>query len=220
MFIIIGTILEAQMEFYLSEKKEKEFEQVFQQVKQFYYEYSNILPESNKRQYYIGLYLLFLVSNNRMTDYCFELEFLKLEDFDNKEIALAVDIEHCISEGNYNTLYTKNNDVKDKYYQYFLNKLSSTIRFQIAKSVESSYESIKLDVLLNLLIINREEIGNFINEYKNQSTDNNDEDQIDWVVENNNNCVFKKVVKDKNKIPSHFIMKKTVDLAVELEKII
>ena len=209
------------MEFYLLEKKEKEFEQVFQQVKQFYYEFSNILSESSKRQYYIGLYLLFLVSNNRLTDYCFELEFLRLEDYDNKEIALAVDIEHCISEGNYNTLYNKNKDIKDKYYQYFLNKLSSTIRFQIAKSVENSFESISLDKLFDLLMLNREEINNFINEYKNQVVDNSEEDQIEWVFDNNNNnCVFKKVVKDKNKIPSHFIMKKTVNLATELEKII
>lgn len=194
---------------------------MFQQIKQYYYEYSNILKESNKRQYFIGLYLLYLISNNRNTDYCFELEFLRLEDFDNKEIALAVDIEHSISEGNYNILYTKNKDINDKYYHYFLNKLSSTIRYQIAKSVENSYDNINLDRLLELLMIKKEELYDFINNYKDQINNPNDTNSIDWLIDNNNNvCTFKKINNDKNKIPSHFIMKKTVELANELEKII
>ena len=57
-------------------KNEKAFELAYLQVKPFYFDYiKGILPkQSDNYLYYVGLYLLFLLSNNRTTDFSTELE--------------------------------------------------------------------------------------------------------------------------------------------------
>jgi hypothetical protein len=204
------------MEYHMYNKNEKEFEQAFQQVKIFYFDYDSLLVPSDKKLYFIGLYLLYLLSDNRNTDYCFELEFLQLDHFSNNFISLAVDIEHSISEGTYNKLFNMSSTVSDPFYVYFLNKLSSSIRYQIAKSAEKSYDYISINKCLEILMINRQELDSFIDNFKNQA---NNRHEIDWIIDGEN-VIFKKVVKDKNYIPSDFIVRKTVKLATELEKII
>lgn len=174
-----------------------------------------MLPQSDKKLYFVGLYLLYLLSNNRNTDYFFELEFLQLTDFDNKFISLAVEVEHCISEGNYNKLFKIRESMNDGHYDKFLNKLGSSIRYQIAKSIERSYDSISIAKCLDLLSINQGELSDFIQQVKNSSGN----DEIEWIADNQR-IVFRKDNKDKNTIPAEFIVQKTVKLANELEKIV
>lgn len=208
-------ILEALMEFYLEEKEETEFEKAFLMVKQFYFDYSYLIKGSGKKLYFIGIYLLHLLSNNRITEYCFELEPLQLADFSNDYISFVVETEHCISEGNYNKLLNMRNNISEVNYLFYLNKLSSSVRYQIAKSAEQSFNSINKQELLNLLMLNNnQELLQFIEKEINRG--NND---IIWNVEENT-VVFKENVKDKGAIPSRKIMTDTAELANEIEKII
>ncbi len=208
-------ILEALMEFYLDEKEENEFEKAFLMIKQFYFDYSYLIRESGKKLYFIGIYLLHLLSNNRITEYCFELEPLQLADFSNEYISFVVETEHCISEGNYNKLLSMKSNISEANYLLYLNKLSSSVRYQIAKSAEQSFNKINKQELLNLLMLkNNQELLQFIEKDINRGNN-----EIIWIVEEDR-VVFKENPKDKGVIPSKRIMNDTAELANEIEKII
>ena len=214
-FNLAVNVLEAEMNFYLESKNEDGFEKAFLMIKQFYLEYSYIITETNQKLYYIGLYLLHLLSNNRNTEYCFELEPLNLNDFSNSYIAFIIEVEHCISEGNYNKLLELQRTLTDPNYSFYLSKLSSSIRYQIAKSAEKSFNRIKKQEILGLLMMNNnQELVSFIE--KEIQKDDND---ILWIFQDDY-VIFKENIKDKGAIPSRQIMKDTVNLATEIEKII
>lgn len=124
------------MQFYLNKYNEKGFELAYLQIKQFYFDYTELLLKSEKMEYFCGLYLMFLLSNNRTSDYCVELELLPLSFFTNDYIMLPIEIEHCLSEGNYKKLLNIQSNLKDNSYIFFMKKFNSSIRYQIARSLE------------------------------------------------------------------------------------
>ena len=71
-------------------KNERAFELSYLQVKPFYFDYIKntqmLSSQSQKYLYYVGLYLLFLLSNNRTTDFSTELELLDIKDKNNQYI--------------------------------------------------------------------------------------------------------------------------------------
>lgn len=213
---ILGNALEAEMDYYLKSKNEAGFDIAFQQIKQFYYEFSHIIPESSRKLYFVGLYLLHLLSSNRNTEYCFELEFLGPKDYLDEHISLPIEIEQCISEGNYNKLLNLNRAVSDPAYHFYLDKLSMSIKYQIAMSIQKSFTSLFVKDALDLLLMsNTSELSTYILEelIKNPNQD------IQWVIQDDK-LHFREVSKDKNFVPSHKIVSDTIKLAQEIEKII
>ena len=102
-FELAREVNELEMELSCLCKNERAFELSYLQCKPFYFDYiKGILPkQSEKYLYYVGLYLLFLLSNNRTTDFSTELELLDAKDKNNPYIKVSLDIEQFIVEGNY-----------------------------------------------------------------------------------------------------------------------
>ena len=127
-FELAREVNELEMELSCICKNERAFELSYLQVKPFYFDYvKGILPkQSDKYLYYVGLYLLFLLSNNRTTDFSTELELLDIRDKKNPYIKVSMDIEQCIVEGNYSNLARLKNS-NDENYNYYLNKFDDTI---------------------------------------------------------------------------------------------
>ena len=96
-------IIELEMEYALQKKEEKAFELAYLKAKQFYFEYEGkiIKKKSEKKLYFIGLYLLYLLSNNKTTDFSTEVELLMKEDLTNSYIKISRNLEQSIMEGNY-----------------------------------------------------------------------------------------------------------------------
>ena len=219
-FELAREINELEMELSCICKNERAFELSYLQVKTYYFDYiknRNVLSkQSDKYLYYVGLYLLFLLSNNRTTDFSTELELLDTKDKDNQYIKVSLDIEQCIVEGNYSHM-SKLKNSSDVNYKYYLNKFDDTIRYQIARSMEKSYESINNKAAMQLLMLNNERA---LNEFVRQQNDDPREDrEILWKNEGDK-IVFIPINENKATIPADRIFLDSLLLGIETEKIV
>ena len=216
-FIIAREITELEMELSLFNKNEKNFAIAYLKAKPFYFDYSkNIIKKrSEKFHYYLGLYLLYLLSNNKTTEFSTEIELINKNGLNNEFIKVSRELEQCIVEGNYKQLANLKN-ANDDNYKYFLNKFDDAIRFEIARSAEMSYDSLKINDAINLLMLNnRNELNNFVNEQNERK----DEREIDWKI-NDERIEFIPLNKEKTTIPSERIIADALLLGIETEKII
>ena len=211
-------IIELEMELSCASNNEKAFELSYLQIKPYYFDYPKKinLKQSEKYLYYVGLYLLFLLSNNRTTDFSTEIELLDINDRNNAYIKVSLDIEQCIMEGNYSQLATLRNS-KDNYYNYYLGKFDDTTRFQIARSMEKSYESLQVKDAMNLLMFqNQESLGEFI---KQQNENKRDDREILWKVVGDK-IQFIPINQNTANIPAYRIFNDSLLLGIETEKIV
>jgi 26S proteasome regulatory subunit N12 len=216
-YLIARDILELEMERYLEKKDGKNFELSYLKIKQFYFDYKDVLTKSEKMQYFVGLYLLHLLANNRTTEFCTELELLDVSDLSNNYIKISRDLEMCIMEGNYKHIFNiKSQATNIPHYNYYLEKFDDAIKFQIARSAEKSYDSLSLNDALSLLMLNNmNELQNFII----TETETIESREIDWKILNDR-VYFIPINKEKTSIPSYRIIDETVSMAIEIEKII
>ena len=217
-FELAREVNELDMELSCISKNERAFELSYLRVKPFYFDYiKGILPkQSEKYLYYVGLYLLFLLSNNRTTDFSTELELLDIKDKNNPYIKVSLDIEQCIVEGNYSHMAKLKNST-DQNFNYYLNKFDDTIRYQIARSMEKSYESLSEKDAMQLLMFKNE--GD-LNEFIKQQNENPREDrEIFWKREGNK-IKFIPINENKASIPADRIFNDSLLLGIETEKIV
>ena len=219
-FELAREVNELEMELSCICKNERAFELSYLQEKPFYFDYikdQNILPkQSDKYLYYVGLYLLFLLSNNRTTDFSTELELLDNKDKDNPYIKVSLDIEQFIVEGNYSHMAKLKNSTDDNY-NYYLNKFDDTIRYQIARSMEKSYEHLNCNDAMQLLMFKNE---NDLNEFIKQQNENPREDrEIFWKREEGK-IKFIPINENKASIPAYRIFNDSLLLGVETERIV
>ena len=93
-FELAREVNELEMELSCICQNERAFELAYLQEKPFYFDYTKTIlkKQSDKYLYYVGLYLLFLLSNNRTTDFSTELELLNPKDKYNEYIKVSLDI--------------------------------------------------------------------------------------------------------------------------------
>ena len=217
-FELAREVNELEMELSCICKNERAFELSYLQQKPFYFDYIKTIlqKQSEKYLYYVGLYLLFLLSNNRTTDFSTELELLDTTDKKSKYIKVSLDIEQCIMEGNYSHMAKLKNSI-DEFYNYYLNKFDDTIRYQIARSMEKSYENLKIKDAMELLMIKNE--GD-LNEFIRQQNESPREDrEIIWKKENNE-IKFIPINENKASIPAYRIFNDSLLLGIETERIV
>ena len=217
-FELAREVNELEMELSCICQNEKAFELAYLQTKPFYFDYiKGILPnQSEKYLYYVGLYLLFLLSNNRTTDFSTELELLNTKDRSNPYIKVSLDIEQFIVEGNYSHMANLKNST-DENYNYYLNKFDDTIRYQIARSMEKSYESLDSNNAMQLLMLKSE---NDLNEFVKQQNENPREDrEIIWKKEGGK-IKFIPINENKASIPADRIFHDSLLLRIETERIV
>jgi 26S proteasome regulatory subunit N12 len=117
--------------------------------------------------------------NARTTDFCTELELLNISDLNNQYIKVSRDLEQCIMEGNYKHIFAIRNSLSDQNYKYYLDKFDEAIRFQIARSSEKSFESLKSSDAVNLLNLrDQSELARFIK----QELETLEVREIDWQI--------------------------------------
>jgi 26S proteasome regulatory subunit N12 len=216
-YLISRDILELEMDKYLNRNDGKNFELSYLKIKQFYFDFGSYFSRSEKMLYYVGLYLLHLLANNRTTEFCTELELLNVEDLSNNYIKISRDLETCIMEGNYKHIFSiKSQFQKLPHYNYYLEKFDDAIKFQIARSAEKSYESLSINDAITLLMLNDvQELYNFI-KYEAETIESK---EIDWEL-SDERIRFKPKNKEKMSIPSNRIINETVAMGIEIEKII
>jgi len=216
-FLIAREILEIEMEKYLNARDTKNFELAYLKIKQFYFDYKGILAKSERMLYFVGLYLLHLLANNKTTDFCTELELLDAADLNSPYVKISRDLETCIMEGNYKHIQNiKSESMNLPHYNDYLEKFDSAIRFQIARSSEKSYDSLSLNDAVALLMLNNvQELNDFIK----YDIARQEAREIDWQI-SYDRVYFIPINRDKMSIPASSIIEDTITLATEIEKII
>lgn len=101
------------------------------------------MPESSKKNSVIGLYLLYLLSQNKISEFHVELQAIPPSEHSNIYINVPVSLEQYFVDGNYTkVLSTKNAPLEA--YRFFIEKFIDTVRTEIARSAEVSYTQLSL----------------------------------------------------------------------------
>jgi 26S proteasome regulatory subunit N12 len=153
------------------------------------------------------LYLLTLLSSNRIGDFHTELELIPGEFLDNKYVNYAVQLEQELMEGSYNQLWNASAHVPSPVYLQFVNTMVGAVRERILECCEKSYLSLSVSDASQLLNIkNADEAVQFAVEHG-------------WEIRGNQ-LFFKKEQTDALEIPAHKVVSQVLSYATELERIV
>lgn len=98
-------------------------------------------------------------------------------------------------------------------YHFFIDRFVEAIRYEIARSAERSYDSLKIKDMNNMFMIDNE------NELREFIESNNMKDGIEWRTVNDR-VQFGRERKEFNEIPSMKMINLSLDYATELNRII
>jgi len=127
------------------------FSRYIAQLKSYYYDYQN-LPKSYFRSQLLGLNLLCLLAQNKVSEFHTEIERLDPAEIHNDiYIKHPIQIEQYLMEGNYNKLFLAQSNIPSESYGYFIEILLETIRHEIGSCLERAYATISAPEAQRLL---------------------------------------------------------------------
>lgn len=193
----------------------EQFERNFSVVKTYYDEFEGILPPSQKKYSIIGLYLLYLLAFNKITEFHTEIELIPHSELSNVYIQVPMKMESYFVEGSYNMILNSKQNVPLQAYHFFIDRFVDAIRYEIARSSERAYESLSLKDMAKIFMINnQDELKLFIEQ-------NNNKDQVAWSINEAEKRVYFVVERsEKKEIPSVKMINTTLEIATELNRII
>lgn len=120
------------------------------------------MPESSKKNSVLGLYLLYLLSQNKISEFHVELQSIPSSEHGNIYINVPVSLEQYFVDGNYSkVLATKKAPLEA--YNFFIEKFIDTVRTEIARSAEVSYKQLSLkDACEVFMIDNVDQLRAFV----------------------------------------------------------
>ncbi|XP_068173631.1 26S proteasome non-ATPase regulatory subunit 8 [Antennarius striatus] len=128
------------------------FERYMAQLKCYYFDYKEELHEAAYMHQLLGLNLLFLLSQNRVSEFHTELERLSARDIQtNVYIRHPVSLEQYLMEGSYNKVFLAKGNIPAESYTFFIDILLDTIRDEIAGCIEKAYEQIQFSEATRVL---------------------------------------------------------------------
>ncbi|KAG0333982.1 hypothetical protein BG004_000605 [Podila humilis] len=202
-------VLEIGAQWSVRQKDIPSFERYMAQLQTYYNDYSN-LPPSSLKYNLIGLNLLCLLSQNRISDFHTALEQIEPEQLNtNPCIQHPVKLEQSLMEGSYNRVWSSRSEVPAPEYLFFIDILMNTIRSEIASCSEKAYTSLPLsDAGTLLFFTNMQDILNFAKERN-------------WKVNPvEQKAYFHSDEDEKTNIPADQIIKQTMFYARDMDRIV
>ncbi|KZT65992.1 hypothetical protein DAEQUDRAFT_768354 [Daedalea quercina L-15889] len=188
------------------------FDRYYSQLQTFYNDYSSALPPSPREYPIRGLYLIRLLTQNRIADFHTTLESLPLAADTltaNPYIQHPVNLERWLMEGSYSKVWKAREEAPAEEYKFFVDSLMDTIRNEIASCEEAAYESLPLkDAGTLLFFSSQNELLSFAK-------------QRGWQVNlTAGTTTFAKKGEEKIEIPREKLIAANLALARELEQIV
>ncbi|KAG1471700.1 hypothetical protein G6F56_001972 [Rhizopus delemar] len=142
------------------------FERYIAQLNTYYHDLSAIIPPSQQMYPLIGLNLLRLLSQNKLSEFHTTLESIDSDELQNNQfIKQAVDLEQFLMEGSYSKVWNAKSTVKGEEFMFFYNILMDTTRHEIANCSEKAYDHLPINDACTLLFLkNTDELVSFANE--------------------------------------------------------
>ncbi|XP_033629463.1 26S proteasome non-ATPase regulatory subunit 8-like [Asterias rubens] len=207
--LIARDILEIGVQWSVLKGDIQSFERYMAQLKPYYFDYREELPESSYKFQLLGLNLLRLLAQNRLAEFHTELELLPAKEIQNNiYIKHPVSMEQYLMEGSYNKVFLAKGNVPAESYNFFIDILLLTIRDEIAACLDKAYDRIAFNEATRMLFFTKPQ------EMKAYST------KRGWEIGSDNYFVFHKDKKADDSIPSHQLALQAIEYARELEMIV
>jgi len=205
-FLLARDILELATSYSMKIRDEKNFEKFVAQLKPFYFDFKDYLPASERMYSILGGWMLFLLSQGRLAEFHSEIEIIP--DLQNQYINYSIELERDLMEGRYHKVWKSRTSVPSRDYVFFLDKLSETIRKEIADSMQIAYSRLAVNDAAKLLWFDT--VRDF-NEFAAQRQWNVEGDYVNFVKEREG---------DGKEIPALPLIESSLRYAQELERII
>merc|ERR1711962_790823 len=185
------------------------FERYMAQLKCYYFDYKDELPESPYVYQLLGLNLMCLLAQNRLAEFHTELELLPAKELqENVYIRCPIVMEQHLMEGNYNKVFLTKGNVPAESYHLFINILLNTLRDEVAACVEKSYPTISCKEAMRMMFFTTEK------EMKAYAT------KRCWEVNSKGYYIFRAEEAHSEDIPSVKLIEQFLGYAKELERIV
>lgn len=157
----------------------------------------------------IGLNLMNLLVDNRLSEFHAELELLTEEESRNVFVTFPINLERQLMVGIYDEVL--NVTVPDPSYQFFVDNLLQTVRDSIADCVEVSYKTMKIsDAMTMMKFGTQQELFEYVEECRD-----------DWIVDDSTLCFQAPSSGSKvGDIPSMKLITQNLSYATEMERIV
>lgn len=181
------------------------------QIKPLYAVMRSKTTTTPRKCHILGLNLMNLLVDNRLSEFHAELELLTAEDSQNPFVTFPINLERQLMVGIYDEVL--NVTVPDPSYQFFVDNLLQTVRDSIADCVEVSYKNMKIsDAMTMMKFGTQKEMLEYVEECRD-----------DWIIDESTNTLCFQPPPTGFKagdIPSMKIIHQTLSYATEMERIV
>ncbi|CAL8468664.1 g8204 [Coccomyxa elongata] len=150
--LLARDVLEQAVSLSVKLQDEAAFERNYLQLKTYYTDTRALLPISQQENLIVGLDLLRLLVQNRIAEFHTELELLSPQALQSPGISHVVQLEQWLMEGAYNKVLDARPKLPDPAYGYFMEKLLSTVRDEIADCSERAYKTLSISNAKKLML--------------------------------------------------------------------
>jgi len=166
---------------------------------------------SQRKCLVLGLNLMFLLVENRLSEFHAEMELLSEQEASDKFVSFPITLERQLMVGSYDEVLKAHLHIPDPSYGFFMDNLLQTVRDSIADCMEVSYQKMKLtDAMTMMKFSSLKELEEYVQEARD-----------DWIVEGVSLCFQPPPTGSKaTDIPSMELISQSLSYATELERII
>jgi len=119
----------------------KSFERHVSQVMVIYRDYSGLVIESPRKGTILGLNLMCLLAQNKLSEFHTELELIPEEARQDVYVSFPVEVEQRLMEGSYSKVLGAQKSVPSAHYSTFMRMLVATVKERISEVSSKAYES-------------------------------------------------------------------------------
>ena len=156
----------------------------------------------------------------RYSQYHTEIELIPQNVIDTDiHIKVPVSLETYFVQGSYQKILTQQHNLPVAQYKFFIDKFVDAIRYQIARSAERSYDSLKLvDMQKMFMIDDKAELMEFIKQNQQMDKEQKNDGTV-WEIRGER-LFFLKEKTELSDIPSIKMINTSLEYATELNRII
>jgi 26S proteasome regulatory subunit N12 len=197
-------------------KNFQEFENAYFRFKTLNDDFEPVIGKSKNSAEVTALYLLYLLSFSKISEFHVALEKLSEEEKRNKFVSFAIKLEDSFMVGNYAEVLQSKSKAPYEYFSVFLDRIIETIRYEIARSVEKAYEYLTVNDLLKFFYFKN--AGEF-SEFSKTQEQFAKENGVAWKLDGTK-LYFQPLDVDKHKYNAMSSATELLQYADELEKIV
>ena len=166
---------------------------------------------TERKCHVLGLNLMHLLVDNRLSEFHAELELLSEGEASTPFVSFPITLERQLMVGSYDEVLNAGSNVPHPSYSFFMENLLETVRDSIADCVEVSYKSMKLsDAVTMMKFESIAELQEYIQDKRE-----------DWIVESDMLTFQPPPIGSKAvDIPSMNLISQSLSYATELERIV